>query len=74
MGVPDIAGHSLSLDVLHNVGGSERTVLFTDCATGYAWTYPLANVPQADYEAVVKVHCAAVETRRDWVPSSSLLK
>ena len=73
-GVPDIAGHSSSLDVLHAVGGNARTVVISDCATGYIWVYPLADVSQADFEAVVKVHYAAVENRRAWVPSSSLLK
>ena len=72
-GVPDIAGHSSSLDVLHAVGGNSRTVVISDCAPGYIWVYPLAEVSQADFEAVVKVHYAAVENRRAWVPSSSLL-
>ena len=73
-GVPDIAGHSSSLDVLHAVGGNARNVVNTECANGYAWVYPRAYVSHADYEAVVKAHSATMETRRDWVPSSSLLK
>jgi hypothetical protein len=73
-GVPDIAGHSSSLDILHAVGGTARNVVISDCATGYIWTYPLAGGSQADFEAVIKMHYAAVENRRTWVPHSSLLK
>ena len=74
MGVPDIAGHSSSLDILHAVGGPARNVVISDCATGYIWTYPLAGGSQEDFEAVIKMHYAAVENRRTWVPHSSLLK